>query len=153
MFDAIGFGYVRHTGASRASRRSCFLLVSQTKQQQEQKQITSETDQQFKNLTFVNVDPSNFRDVVQRLTRANTASTVQKLPIIISPHPVNGKHNYVDVGPIRPSFNLQEQRQSKRNVEQQLNQHGLTHGNQTTFAPRKIVMNTSPLSTLDTFST
>lgn len=109
-----------------------------------------ETDPQLENTTFVHADPSNFRDVVQKLTGASTDPTVQKLPSTISPHPSNGKHNFVNIGPVRPSFKLQERRQSTRNLQLQLNHYELLHG-ESGFAPRKRVMNDSPVSTLDTF--
>ncbi|XP_074376664.1 VQ motif-containing protein 11-like [Apium graveolens] len=56
----------------------------------------------------------------------------------------NGRHSPVNVGGVRPSFKLQEH---ARNLQLQLNQNGLT---ESTFAPRKRVINVSPVSTLDT---
>ncbi|XP_074376672.1 VQ motif-containing protein 11-like [Apium graveolens] len=69
--------------------------------------------------------------------------TVEKLPITTSPH-FNAKHNPVNIGPVRPSFKLQEH---ARNFQLQLNQNGLP---ESAFAPRKRVTNVSPVSTLDT---
>ncbi|XP_074363826.1 VQ motif-containing protein 11-like [Apium graveolens] len=96
---------------------------------------------QLENAIRVHVDPSNFRDVVQKLTGARPA--VEKLPITTSPH-FNARHNPVNVGAVRPSFKLQEH---ARNLQLQLNQNGLT---ESAFAPRKRVINVSPVSTLDT---
>ncbi|XP_074362785.1 VQ motif-containing protein 11-like [Apium graveolens] len=96
---------------------------------------------QLENAICVHVDPSNYHDVVQKLTGARPA--VEKLPITTSPH-FNAKHNPVNVGAVRPSFKLQE---PARNLQLQLNQNGLT---ESAFAPRKRVINVSPVSTLDT---
>ncbi|XP_074363827.1 VQ motif-containing protein 11-like [Apium graveolens] len=49
---------------------------------------------QLENAIRVHVDPSNFRDVVQKLTGARPA--VEKLPITTSPH-FNARHNPVNV--------------------------------------------------------
>ncbi|XP_074376658.1 VQ motif-containing protein 11-like [Apium graveolens] len=84
---------------------------------------------QLENAIRVHVDPSNFRDVVQKLTGAR---------------PAVEKHNPVNIGAVRPSFKLQEH---ARNLQLQLNQNGLP---ESAFAPRKRVINVSPVSTLDT---
>ncbi|XP_074376661.1 VQ motif-containing protein 11-like [Apium graveolens] len=96
---------------------------------------------QLENAIRVHVDPSNFRDVVKKLTGARPA--VEKLPITTSPH-FNARHNPVNVGAVRPSFKLQEH---ARNLQLQLNQNRLP---ESAFAPRKRVINVSPVSTLDT---
>ncbi|KAK1378220.1 VQ domain-containing protein [Heracleum sosnowskyi] len=104
------------------------------------------------NTIYVDADPSNFRAVVQKLTGASTDPTVQNLPITISPRPSNAKHYYVDVVPVRPSFNLQEQRQRTPNlIHLQINQNDRLTIGESFFAPRKRIMDTSPVSILDTF--
>lgn len=108
------------------------------------------TDSELDNTTFVHADPSNFRAVVQKLTGASTDPTVRKLPITISSRPTIGKHNSVEIGPVRPSFKLQERRQNMRNLEIQLNKNGTTHG-LSALSPLKRMMDVSPVSTLDTF--
>ncbi|XP_074376675.1 VQ motif-containing protein 11-like [Apium graveolens] len=87
----------------------------------------SNKSQQLENAIRVHVVPSNFRDVVQKLTGAR---------------PTVEKHNPVNIGPVRPSFKLQEH---ARNLQLQLNQNGLT---ESAFAPGKRVINVSPVSTL-----
>ncbi|KAK1358196.1 hypothetical protein POM88_051452 [Heracleum sosnowskyi] len=87
-----------------------------------------ETDPQLENTTSVHANPSNFRDVVQKLTGASTDPIVQNLPITISPRPSNGMYNLVDIGPIRPLSKLQERRLSTRNLQLQLDQNGSPHG-------------------------
>lgn len=108
-----------------------------------------ETDPQ-ENTIHVNTDPSNFQAVVQKLTGSSTDPTVQNLPITICPLSLNGNKSYVAVGPIRPSFNLQEPTKTTRNLHLQLNQNGLMLG-ESFFAPRKTMMDASPVSILDTF--
>ncbi|KAK1359137.1 hypothetical protein POM88_043611 [Heracleum sosnowskyi] len=74
--------------------------------------------------------------------------------ITILSRPFKGKHNSIDVDPIRSPFKFQERTQSSRNLELQFNQNEFMHGDQSMFslvAPRKKVMNASPLSTFETF--
>ncbi|XP_074342060.1 VQ motif-containing protein 11-like [Apium graveolens] len=104
-----------------------------------------------KTTIYVNADPSNFKAVVQKLTGCNTDPTIQNFPITISPHPLNKNHGYVDVRRIRPSFNLQDPIQNTRNLHLQLNQNGLVLA-ESFSAPRKRMMDASPLSILDTFT-
>ncbi|XP_059644270.1 VQ motif-containing protein 11-like [Cornus florida] len=72
------------------------------------------------NTTFVQADPSTFRDVVQRLTGATHDPSAHKLPVT-SPARFAGKTTSGEMGPRRPAFKLHERRQSARKLEIQLN--------------------------------
>ncbi|CAK9185618.1 unnamed protein product [Ilex paraguariensis] len=75
------------------------------------------------NTTFVQADPSTFRDVVQRLTGATQDPSTQKLPVTV-PARLSGKPTSGEMGPRRSTFKLHERRQSAIKLEIKLNNGG-----------------------------
>lgn len=130
-----------------ASSSSYSPIPNNNKNKNKNKSPGYETDSQQENIIHVYADPSNFRDVVQKLTGV-VPTAQKKLPLAISPYPSNAKHNPVEFDPVIPSFMLQHHRPNARNLQLQLNQNGLTHGG-SVFAPR--VINASPVSTFSMF--
>lgn len=102
------------------------------------------------NTTFVQADPSNFRAVVQSLTRSTQLhpSSTQKLPVTVPAKPNSG-----EMGTRRPGFKLHERRKSAKKLEM----IKCRVGSSISGSPRQRefggeMMMVSPVSTLDLFA-
>lgn len=117
---------------------------------------TYRSDPVSPNTTYVQVDPSTFRAVVQKLTGAPDDPSAQKLPL--SGLPSRLANLKPDIGPRRPAFKLHERRPAAKKLELNLTSTTTTFGGGASFSPHFVMPRSggggggfvvSPVSTLE----